>query len=60
MGGERQGEMGCGALLGLGTTNFGRSWPTPRLLKAAIHSGEVPRESLLWLADVEEAKPADL
>ena len=40
--------------------NFGRSWPTPRLLKAAIYSGEAPTEGLLWLADLKEARPTDL
>lgn len=60
MGGERQGEMGGRASLRLETANFGRSWATPRLLKAAIHSGEVPAEGSLWLADLEEAKRTDL
>jgi len=39
--------------------NFGRSWPTPRLSKAAIYSGEAPTEGLLWLADLIEARPTD-
>lgn len=43
-----------------GAIHRSRSWPTPRLLNAAIYSGEAPTGGLLWLADLEEARPTDL
>lgn len=50
----------CRGLIGRFRQRNGRSWPMPRLLKAAIYSGEAQMEGLLWLADLGEARPTDL